>query len=93
MTGDEAITVISERIADLEHQILAKDARVSELDRQLAAMSRSRDFSYREACRLEQRFTVWKAYAIALQRLYDNGGPLMEPALAREVEELRERCE
>lgn len=35
----------------------------------------------------------WKAYAIALQQLHDSGGAIMEPALAREVEELREKCE
>jgi hypothetical protein len=34
----------------------------------------------------------WKAYAIALQNLYDNGGPLTEPALAKKVEALREKC-
>jgi hypothetical protein len=35
----------------------------------------------------------WKAYALALQRLHDNGGAIMEPTLAKEVEALREKCE
>jgi len=34
----------------------------------------------------------WKSYAEALQRLHDSGGAVMEPALAREVDELREKC-
>lgn len=34
----------------------------------------------------------WRHYAESLQRLHDNGGAIMEPALGREVEELREKC-
>ena len=46
----------------------------------------------KRACVTDERDN-WKAYAIALQNLYDNGGPLMEPTLAKEVERFRDACE